>query len=93
MPKKSKNAPALSNLSSTFALIDVKKGRKTLSKVVGKGYKVPFTIKGFIQAGHRAVGPDDGVSIEFCAGVTSATFGNPELAFDARSSARTRTRS
>ena len=33
MSKKSKNVPALPDLSSTFALIDVKKGRQTLSKV------------------------------------------------------------
>ena len=80
MPRKSKNVPALPNLSSTFALIDVKKGRQTLSKVVRKGYRVPFTIKGFIQAGQ--VGKDDGVSIEFAADVTSATFGKPRAGYD-----------
>ena len=80
MSKKSRNVPALPDLSSTFALIDVKKGRQTLSKVVRKGYRVPFTIKGFIQAGQ--VGKDDGVSIEFAADVTSATFASIPKCFD-----------
>jgi hypothetical protein len=69
---------ALPNISSEFALIDVKKGRKALAKVVAKGYRVPFTISGYVQPGPN--GRDDGVSIEFCADVTSAQFGKPELA-------------
>jgi hypothetical protein len=72
--KKSKTL-VLPNISSEFALIDVKEGRESLAKVVAKGYRVPFTITGFVQAGPNA----DGVSIEFCADVTTAQFGTPEL--------------
>jgi hypothetical protein len=74
--KKNTKTRALRNVSSEFALIDVKKGRKALAKVVRRGYRVPFTMSGFVQPGPN--GRDDGVSIEFCADVTSAKFGKPE---------------
>jgi hypothetical protein len=79
MSNKTKT-PVLPNISSGYALIDVKKGRKPLAKVTAKGYRVPFTISGFVQAGRHARGEDDGVSIEFCADVTAAHFGKPERA-------------
>ena len=54
-------------LKSTFALLDVKKGRKELFKRLGftgrgKGERVPVTITGYIVG---AWGDDDGTSREF----------------------------
>jgi hypothetical protein len=78
MSPKNTKIPALRKLSSTFAMIDVKKGRKALAKVAEMGYRVPFTISGFVQPGGQH-GRDDGVSIEFYAEVIDAQFGTPEL--------------
>jgi hypothetical protein len=45
----SKKAPTLPLISSTFALLDVMKGRAPLEKIVGAGYQIPVTITGYIQ--------------------------------------------
>jgi len=59
-------------------LIDVNDGRKALAKLAAKGYRVLFTISGFVPARqHRR---DNGVRIEFEGEVTTAQFGKPELA-------------
>lgn len=60
-------------LQSDFALLDVKKGRKALAKMMPNGSKrtdavIPVVIKGYISHRH---GNDDGVSIEFGIDVTS----------------------
>jgi len=65
------------NITSGFALLDVKSGRKGLSNhFCGKSYsdakKIPVTIKGFI-AGQW--GDDDGTSIEFHVEVDSVKLG------------------
>jgi hypothetical protein len=73
MPK----TPALPKLTSDFALLDIKLGRRKLAKIVEAGHKIPFTISGYIQAGHGGIGHDDGVSIEFAADVEVADFGEP----------------
>lgn len=53
-------------LQSSYALLDVKRGRRTLEHAVLKGKRVRVTIKGYIvQAGN-----DDGVSTEFVVDVT-----------------------
>jgi hypothetical protein len=62
-------------LQSTFALLDVMRGRRALDKLMPPGSqslpkdkRIPVTIKGFISHRH---GDDDGVSIEFGVDVTS----------------------
>lgn len=64
-------------LQSTFAMLDVLRGRKQLSKVMQGGYpkngqRVPVTIHGFITHQH---GSDDGISIEFGVEVTKVEAG------------------
>lgn len=72
--------PKTPKLTSDFALLDIKNGRKQLAKLVAAGHKIPFTISGFIQDGPGGIGHDDGVSIEFAADVKSAEFGEPIIA-------------
>jgi hypothetical protein len=72
MPRKIPTTPAL---SSSFALIDIKRNRRKLAKIVADGHRIPFTISGYISG----VGNDDGVSIEFTADVEVAGFGQPKL--------------
>ena len=64
------------DISSDFALLDVKKGRKKLFKYLGftpdgplpnEEKRIPITITGFIVG---AYGDDDGVSREFQVEVT-----------------------
>jgi hypothetical protein len=66
-------------LQSTFALLDVMRGRKALDKLMPPGSnrlpddkRIPVTIHGFISHRH---GSDDGVSIEFGVDVTSVDVG------------------
>lgn len=67
MPKKpSAKLPAV---STDFAIIEFKKGRKALEKLVADGNKIKFTITGFLQPGHQSIGNDDGVSTPFWADV------------------------
>jgi len=56
-------------ISSTFAILDVKRGRNALKRRLGKG-PIPVTIQAFIT---RDWGRDDGTSIEFELEVTSVT--------------------
>lgn len=83
MPTKKKKAVkkvTLPKITSTFALIDIKKnGRFKLANLVAQGYKIPFTISGYLMPGASSVGHDDGVSIEFAADVLVADFGEPKL--------------
>ena len=61
--------------TSNFALLDVKRGRKALRKIVaGHKRKIPVTIKGYIVGDWSA---DDNTSIEFEVQVTSHKLGNP----------------
>jgi len=62
-------------LQSDFALLDVKRGRKALDKMMPPGSqplskrdRIPVIIRGFISHRH---GADDGISIEFGVDVTS----------------------
>ena len=57
-------APAI---TSTFAILDVKKGRKQFSKLVSGGHRFKAKIEMVIDRQH---GHDDGVSIEFSGEVT-----------------------
>ena len=73
-------------LSSNFAILDVKTGRKKLANFIKKNAtnfnedtlppdkRIPVTITGYI--GTRW-GGDDGTSIEFALDVESVTTGNP----------------
>ncbi len=70
--------PNIPAFSSDFALLDVKKGRAELERLVAKGYRIPITIRGFIQPGHQGVGTDDGVSREFSCDVTNVQVGKAE---------------
>mgnify|MGYP007011826221 CR=1 FL=1 len=61
-------------LQSTFALLDVMRGRKALDKLMPPGsqslpddQRIPVTIHGFISHRH---GSDDGISQEFGVDVT-----------------------
>lgn len=51
-------------INSTFAILDVKKGRRALAKRFekDKGLRIPVIIKGYIT---HQWGGDDGTSIEF----------------------------
>lgn len=69
--------PTLPAITSTFALLDVQKGRAPLAKVVGAGYKIPVTMTGYIQNGAGGVGGDDGVSREFSVDIESVVMGEP----------------
>jgi hypothetical protein len=75
----SKKAPTLPLISSTFALLDVMKGREPLEKIVGAGYQIPVTITGYISHGRGGVGRDDGVSREFSIDVESVVMRDPEF--------------
>lgn len=61
-------------LTSDFALLDVKHGRKGLAKLVrpDKDARIPVVIHGYITHQH---GDDDGVSIEFGIEVTAVEAG------------------
>ena len=74
MPKN--KIPTTPTLSSSFALIDIKRNRHKLAKIVADGYRIPFAISGYIHG----IGNDDGVSIEFAADVEVAHFGQPKPA-------------
>mgnify|MGYP001453105985 CR=1 FL=1 len=61
-------------ITSTFALLDVTRGRKALNKLMPPGSqslpndkRIPVTIHGFISHRH---GSDDGISQEFGVDVT-----------------------
>jgi hypothetical protein len=61
--------------TTTFAILDVKRGRKALRKLVkDHKLKIPVTIKGFITGDWSG---DDSVSIEFSVDVTSHKLGKP----------------
>lgn len=55
------------NLHSTYAMLDVKRGRVGLRKRLAKGEKVRVTIEGEIDA---VFGGDDGTSQEFTVDVS-----------------------
>ena len=55
-------------INSTFALLDVKRGRKQLLRRLRSETRIPVTITGFIT---HVWGHDDGTSIEFAVDVTS----------------------
>ena len=75
----SKKVPTLPTITSTFALLDVQKGRAPLKKVVGAGYRIPVHVFGYIQNGEGGVGHDDGVSREFSIDVESVVMRDPEF--------------
>jgi hypothetical protein len=61
--------------TSTFAILDVKQGRKALRKLVGEHKcKVPVTITGLITGDWSG---DDNTSIEFEVDVTGHKLGKP----------------
>lgn len=59
-------------LQSKFAMLDVMRGRKQLSKVMQDGTRVPVTIRGYIT--HQD-SRDDGISIQFGVEVTKVEAG------------------
>ncbi|MBI1261279.1 MAG: hypothetical protein GC184_06115 [Rhizobiales bacterium] len=66
----------MKNATSTFALLDVMKGRKKLAKRIKAGEtRIPITIQGFITG---QWGGDDGISIEFEFEVTKLTEESPQ---------------
>lgn len=71
--------PTLPAISSTFALLDVQKGRAALEKIVANSYRIPVVIVGYIQNGRSGVGHDDGISREFSIDVESVVMREPEF--------------
>lgn len=63
--------------TSDFMLLDVKRGRAQLARIIETGGKVEVWIKATIE-GASGVGRDDGVSIEFAAQVHSIKVGGTE---------------
>jgi len=72
------DAPTVPKITSNFAILDVKVGRKALAKLIGerskRSYNVPVTITGVIDTVHSK---DDGVSIEFALDVSDVRLGKP----------------
>lgn len=63
-------------VKADFALVDIKRGRKGLLKIVGDhGHRVPVTLKGYIVGDWSR---DDGTSIEFEIDVREHKLGKPE---------------
>lgn len=57
-------------INSTFAILDVKRGRVELARRVNVGEtRIPVTVRGYITEVHSH---DDGTSIEFQIDVTDA---------------------
>lgn len=56
------------SINSTFAILDVMRGRVSLARRINFGERIPVTIRGYIDTVH---GNDDGTSIEFSLEVTS----------------------
>lgn len=56
-------------ISSDFAVLDVKRGRKALAKAVlhAPDRRIPVVIRGFLDSPHSR---DDGTSVEFSVHVT-----------------------
>lgn len=71
--------PELPVITSDFALLDIKKGRAALEKIVGASYRIPVVITGYIQNGKGGVGGDDGVSREFSIDVEHVQMDDPEF--------------
>ena len=74
----------LPKIRSDFALLDVKSGRKNLSKRMPAGFKrlpdaerIPVVIRGFIS---NQFGRDDGISIEFTVDVVEVEISEPQMA-------------
>jgi hypothetical protein len=62
-------------ITSEFALLDVKVGRRALSKYLRpQSMRVPVTIRGFLE---YSWSDDDGESIEFAVDVASVKMGKP----------------
>lgn len=66
MPTNNVKLPAS---STDFGIIEFKKGRKALEKLVASGEKIKFTITGYLQPGAQSIGNDDGVSTPFWADI------------------------
>lgn len=63
-------------IKSTFALLDVKQGRRALLRELGEQpteKRIPVTIRGYLT---HAWGRDDGISIEFAVDVESVETGD-----------------
>ncbi len=55
---------------STFALLDVKRGRKELEKRLRRGERIELVLHGVLDNDPRSIGHDDGESREFTLNVT-----------------------
>lgn len=78
MPKKT--SAALPTISSDFAIIEFKKGRRALEKLVASGETIQFTISGYLQPGAQSIGNDDGISTPFWATVQHIDINRPNAA-------------
>lgn len=58
-------------VTSDFAVLDVKNGREAVKRMVDTGKRIPVVIHGFIE---DVWGNDDGVSREFGVGVVRLEF-------------------
>lgn len=66
-----KTKPATAPINSTFAILDVKKGRAELARRVARGETIHVLLIGTIS-GISSIGNDDGVSREFSIAVDQA---------------------
>lgn len=75
----SKPKPKLpKRVSSTFAIVEIKRGREAVRKIVEASYhSIPFTIRGTIDPGKGGIGPSDNVGTEFSTTVTSIKLHKP----------------
>ena len=74
MPSSTKTAKkVLPAITSDFGIIEIKRGRKAIEKLVAGGEKIKFTITGYLQPGARSIGNDDGISTPFWADLEKVT--------------------
>jgi hypothetical protein len=78
-PKKFKAPKAPKSVTSTFALVEISKGREYVRKLVENDHRVPFTLRGYLIAGKANIGPADEVGTEFAANIEGITIGSPEF--------------
>lgn len=64
----------MATFTSDFAILDVKRGRTTMRKIVESDQRIPVTITGYVDHTHSR---DDGTSQEFSVQVTGLVTEEP----------------
>lgn len=76
MPKLPK---ILKGTTATFATVEIGKGRDVIQKLIEADFKIPFTLRGYLNPGKGNVGSGDDVGTEFGAETESIIIGKPEF--------------